>query len=198
MTRVLIGGIGYRNLRDHSFGVLVIERLQERAWPAHVSVEDISYGPIAVVQRLEDDSEDHRFGRAVIVSAVERSGRAPGTLTVYRWDGELPPADYVQTAVSEAVTGVIAMDNTLIVTRHFRVLPEEVIVIEAEPATHQCGDSLSDPLDEALPRACDLAAAAAIDASFAARIPVLPLGGGAARHVGSFRPQISDVQPRSR
>ena len=161
-----------------------------------MSVEDISYGPIAVVQRLTDPWEAP-FARAVIVSAAERAGRRPGTLTVYRWDGALPSPDQIQIAVSEAVTGVIAMDNTLIVGRHFGALPPEILVIEAQPATGECGESLSALLADAFPHACDIAAAAAADASFAARVPVLPLGGGAPRLVGSFIPQVSHVRPRS-
>lgn len=197
MMRVLVGGIGYRNLRDHSFGVMVVERLAQRSWPAGVSIEDISYGPIAVVQRLGDDPVEARFARAVIVSAAERAGREPGTLTVYRWDGALPPADQIQTAVTEAVTGVIAMDNTLIIGRHFEALPREVLVIEAQPATDEYGESLSAALADAFEVACDMAATAAIDPSFAARVPVLPLGGGAPRLTGSFIPQVSHVRPRS-
>lgn len=194
--RVLVGGIGYRNLRDHSFGVTVVDRLGERTWPPDVSVEDISYGPIAVVQRLDDDPAGGRFHRAVIISAVQRAGRRPGTLTVYRWDGALPSPDQIQTAVSEAITGVIAMDNTLIVGRHFGALPQEVIVIEVQPATDECGEALSEPLTAALPIACELATSAATDPSFAARVPIMALGGGAPRLVGSFTPQVSNVRPR--
>ena len=196
--RVLVGGIGYRNLRDHSFGVLVVDALAGRGWPAEVSVEDVSYGPIAVVQRLEDDPPDRRFDRAVIIAAVARPGRAPGTLSVYRWDRALPGADEIQTAVSEAVTGVIAVDNTLIVAEHFGVLPREVVVIEAQPADDEFGDELSDAVAAAFPRACEIATRAALEPSFAAELVERPLGGGAPRPIGTFRPQVSDVLPRVR
>ena len=82
-------------------------------------MEDISYNPIAVVQRLEDEPPERRFERAVVVGAVERGGPPPGTVTAYRWDGVLPGDEEIQRAVTEAVTGVIALDNTLVVTRHF-------------------------------------------------------------------------------
>jgi hydrogenase maturation protease len=191
--RVLVGGIGYRNLRDQSFGVKVVEALAGRQWPEGVSVEDISYGPIAVVQRLEDDSPSRRFERAVIVSAVERAGRAPGALTVYRWDGALPGADEIQAAVSEAVTGVIAMDNTLIIGGHFAALPPEVMIVEVQPATGECGDDFSDVVAGVFPDACEIVVRAATDASFAAGVPELPLGGGALRPIATYRPQVSDV-----
>src|SRR5690349_5848379 len=130
--RVLVAGVGYRYLRDHSVGAAVADRLGGRAWQGDVVVEDLSYNPIAVVQRLEDDPPDRRFDRAVFVSSVERPGRRPGTVTAYRWDGALPPADEIQRAVAEGVTGVIALDNTLVVAAHFEALPPEVLVIEVE------------------------------------------------------------------
>ena len=92
MTRVLIGGIGYRNLRDHSFGVVLVDALAALEWPPGVCVEDISYNPIAVVQRLQDEPIDGGFELAVIVGALQRPGRMPGTLSVYRWDNVLPGA----------------------------------------------------------------------------------------------------------
>jgi hydrogenase maturation protease len=196
--RVLIGGIGYRHLRDYSFGVKVIETLAGRQWPAGVAVEDISYGPIAVVQRLEDDPPADRFERAVIVAAAERAGRAPGTLTVYRWDGALPGTEQIQAAVSEAVTGVIALDNTLIIGRHFAALPSEVIVAEVQPATTECGDEFSEVVARVFPFACEIVGRAATDVPFPASIAGLPLGGGAPRPVASFRPHISHVFTRTR
>jgi hydrogenase maturation protease len=196
--RVLVGGIGYRNLRDHSFGVTVVDALARRVWPPGVSVEDISYGPIAVVQRLEDDPPSRRFERAVVVAAAERAGRAPGALTVYRWDGALPSAEEIQAAVSEAVTGVIAMDNTLIVGRHFAALPPEVIVVEVQPATSECGDAFSDVVAGIFSTACEIVGRAATDGSFADQIPELPLGGGALRPIATYRPQVSNVFTRTR
>src|SRR5262245_62855692 len=88
--RVLVAGVGYRNLRDHSLGVAVADRLASYQWPTPVSVEDLSFNPIAVVQRLEDDAPEDRFTRAIFISATSRAGRLPGAVTVYRWDGILP------------------------------------------------------------------------------------------------------------
>ncbi|HZW90884.1 MAG TPA: hypothetical protein VFF12_17525, partial [Myxococcaceae bacterium] len=76
--RVIVGGVGYRNLRDHSIGVAVADRLEGRAWTGEVVVEDLSYNPIAVLQRLEDEPPERRFTRAVMVGAVERGTRPRG------------------------------------------------------------------------------------------------------------------------
>lgn len=171
--RTLIGGLGYRHLRDHSFGVLVSDALAAQGWPAHVSVEDVSYNPIALVHRLQDDPPDRRFTRAVIVGAAWRGSRPPGTLDVYRWDNALPGSDRIQAAVAAAVTGIIDLDNTLIVTRHFGALPREVIVIEVEPATHEPGEALSPPVARIFDRACALAVRCAMER---VPLPARPLG----------------------
>jgi len=174
--RVVVAGVGYRNLRDHSVGVAITDRLMARAWPEDVAVEDLSYNPIAVVQRLEDEPATRRFERAVVVAAVER-GRGPGTVTAYRWDGVLPGDDEIQRAVTEAVTGVIALDNTLIVTRHFGALPDEVIVVEVEPAVHEFGETFSTAVAAVFDSVCELVAGLATDAGAAAQLPRAPLGG---------------------
>ena len=174
--RVIVAGVGYRNLRDHSVGVAVVDRLEARPWPADVVVEDLSYNPIAVVQRLQDEPPDRRFERAVVVAAVER-GRAPGTVTAYRWDGGLPGDEEIQRAVTEAVTGVIALDNTLIVTQHFAALPDEVVVVEVEPAVHEFGEAFSDAVAGVVDPVCELVARLATDAGAAAQLPRAPLGG---------------------
>jgi len=176
-VRVIIAGVGYRNLRDHSVGVVVADRLLERAWSEDVVVEDLSYNPIAVVQRLEDEPAERRFARAVMVAAVERGNRPPGAVTAYRWDGVLPDDEEVQRAVTEAVTGVIALDNTLVVTRHFGGLPDEVVVIEVEPGVQEFGEDFSEPVARIIDHVCELAITMATDASAAVQLPSCSLGG---------------------
>jgi hydrogenase maturation protease len=176
--RVIVGGVGYRNLRDHSVGVEVADRLEAQTWPDDVVVEDLSYNPIAVVQRLEDEPPERRFERAVVVGAVERDGRLPGTVSAYRWDGKLPGDDEIQRAVTEAVTGVIALDNTLVVARHFGALPDEIVVVEVEPAVHEFGDTFSDTVASVFDAVCALVSKLATDDGAVARLPRAPLGGG--------------------
>lgn len=176
-VRVIVAGLGYRNLRDHSVGVAVTDRLEQEAWPPGVLVEDLSYNPIAVVQRLDDEPADQRFERAIVVAAVERNGRAPGTIVAYRWDGVLPVEEEIHRAVTEAVTGVIAVDNTLVVARHFGALPEEVVVVEVEPAVHEFGDSFSDVVTRRFETVCDLVRTYATSSEAVERLPRAPLGG---------------------
>ncbi len=178
LPRLLVGGIGYRNLRDHSAGVLLSDRLAARAWPGHVTVEDLSYNPVAVAQRLEDGLEGAPIDRVILVAAVAR-GRPPGSTCSYRWDGRLPTADRIQDAVGEAVTGVISLDNTLIVTRQFGALPADVVVVEIEPAVESFGDELTPSVAEALERGLGIVDRLVDDPDAFLRIPVAPLGGGA-------------------
>ncbi len=178
MKRTLIGGVGYRNLRDHSAGLLVIERLMEGAAPDHVVIEDVSYNAIAVVQWLQDQPPGQAFQRVIFVAAVPRGGsREPGSVTAYRWDGVLPDAEEIQRAVADAVTGIINIDNTVIVCGHFGALPDEVVLVEIEPLEHEFGDALSPAVAAALGPACDRVldlATRGVD-----RLPVMTLGGTA-------------------
>lgn len=170
--RVIVGGVGYPDLCDYSIGIEVQERLSEWAAPANVSVEDLSYNPIAVIQRLDDEPAGQKFGRAVVVSAVRRADRPTGTVRCYRWDGVLPSNEEIQRAVSDAVTGIIAVENTLVIGRYFGSLPHEVVVVEVEPEMHEFGASMSEPVKAAFDRVCDLVRTFATDDSAVAALPL--------------------------
>ena len=196
MTRVLIGGVGYRNLRDHSFGVVLVDGLDPAGLPPGVSVEDISYNPIAVVQRLQDDQPGNRFELAVIAGALPRPGRAAGTLSVYRWDNVLPPPPGIHQAITEAVTGIISLDNTLIVARHFDALPATVVVIELEPDAHEFGSELTPRVAEALTEARRLVTQLAFAPSQAASIREGALPDSRVGHTGVVFGQLTNGSPR--
>jgi hydrogenase maturation protease len=140
---MLVAGVGYLYMRDLSFGPVLVDQLRQESWvePAGVQIEDLSYGPIAVVQWLEDDPG--RFERAVFTGAVQR-GREPGSLTVYPWRSGAFTIEIVQERVAEAVTGVISLENLLMIADHFGVLPADSLVIELEPADLEWGDGLSE------------------------------------------------------
>lgn len=172
---VLVGGLGYRNLRDHSAGIAVAEALAGRLGLAGVSVEDVSYNPVALVEHLKEE----RYDRAVIVAAIQRPGRSPGDVVAYRWDGQLPSGERIQAAVVDAVTGVIFLDNTLIVTRHFGGLPDDTAVVEIEPEAHEFGESFSAKVAGAFETLCELVAVLAVDPRALLALPRAPLGGTA-------------------
>jgi hydrogenase maturation protease len=143
---VLVGGVGYRFLRDDSVGPYVSDLLADRAADG-IEVEDVSYHPVGLSQNLQ---ERPPYDRLVLVGAVRR-GRAPGTVESYRWDGELPSRDEIQRRVSEAVTGVISLDNLLIVCGAFGGFPSDVRVIEIEPGNEGWGEGFSAAIEARLP-----------------------------------------------
>ena len=143
--RVLVGGVGYRFLRDGSLGPWLTDRLAERAGNG-IEVEDVSYHPVGLSQNLQ---ERRPYDRLVLVAAVRR-GRPPGTVAAYRWDGELPERDAIQERVAEAVTGVISLDNLLIVCGALGGFPDDVRVVEVEPADEGWGEGFSPEIEARL------------------------------------------------
>ena len=121
------------------------DRLAPRATNG-VEVEDLGYHPIGFVQNLQARPA---YDRIVLIGAVAR-GRPPGTVTAYRWDHTLPSDKEIQERVSEAVTGIISLDNLLIVTEALGPFPEDVRVVEAEPADEGWGDGFSPELEAQL------------------------------------------------
>ncbi len=133
---VLVSGIGYSNLGDMSFGRVLLPTLAEMDWPSDVQVEDLNFGPIMVYQWLEESPL--KFERVVIVGAAKRD-REPGTLEVYRWEAKPAGEAEIQARIEEAITGVIDLDNLLIICKHFGVLPDDVRIVEIEPQTEEWG-----------------------------------------------------------
>lgn len=172
--RTLVGAVGYRNLRDWSAAFAVLEAPALQGLDRNVVLEDTSYNPIAVVQWLQGLSEGERFDRAIFVSSLNR-GRPPGTVTAYRWDGGMPPDDQVQQSVTEAVTGIIALENTVVIGRYFKVLPSEIVLIEIEPRDQEFGPELSPPVRRAVGPAGALVRRLALEPDAIAGLPVSPL-----------------------
>ncbi len=145
--RVFIGGVGYTNLRDLSVGPAVVPELGRLDWSAGVEIDDLGPGgPIAAVHRFRESAP---YDRVVLFGAVER-GRQPGQIYCYRWDGYLPEHEQIQMRVAEAVTGVISLDNLLIVGGFFGIWPPEVVVVEVEPSDKDWGPEFSEPVRAAI------------------------------------------------
>jgi hydrogenase maturation protease len=145
---VLIACVGYRFMRDLSLGPNLIEPLQQLRWQREVAICDLHFGPIHMVHWLEEHTGT--LTRMVFVAAVAR-GREPGQIDTYRWQGALPDADEIQQRVGEGVSGVISLDNLLIVGQYFQALPPEVIVVEVEPADTGWGLGHSALMEARLP-----------------------------------------------
>jgi hydrogenase maturation protease len=144
--RVLVAGVGYSCLTDLSVGPTLVERLRAQRWPDSVVIEDLSYGPIDVLFRLQASPP---FRAGIFATAVSR-GRAPGNLHRQRWTAPSLPPDALQARVAEAVSGVISLDNLLCILAHFGALPSEVLVLEVEPLLETWGTEFSAPVLAAL------------------------------------------------
>lgn len=147
---VLIACVGYRFMRDLSLGPNIIEPLSQIAWPREVEVCDLHFGPIHMIHWLEERAGE--IERLVFVAAVER-GRTPGQIDIYRWDGALPDVDEIQQRVGEGVSGVISLDNLLIIGHYFHAFPPDVIVVEVEPEDTGWGLGYSSLMEAVLPTA---------------------------------------------
>ena len=145
--RILIGGVGYRNLRDMSVGPLLSDRLQRLCWPEGLEIEDLSYGPIGIMHNLDDREP---YNRLILIAGVKRD-REPGCIYSYRWNHQLPDPEEIQARVSEAVTGVICLDNLLIICSYFKKLPREVSVIEVEAIDENWGEELTPAIENLMP-----------------------------------------------
>lgn len=158
MKRVLVAGVGYRNLRDLSLGPLVTDRLQEREWPESVEVEDLSYGPIGIMHSLD---ERPPYDRIVLFSGEKTGRKSPGEITRYEWRGELPDEEEIHQRVTEAATGVIDLRNLLIVATYFKKLPSDVVVFEVEAADDSFGEEMTPAVESVVPTLIEQLRAAA-------------------------------------
>lgn len=143
----LVGGIGLPWLRDLDFGTNWLARAADLDWPAGVVLEDLSYSAHRVMHRLEELAP----ARVVLLGCMPRGEDPAGTIRRYRL-ADVPPPDAaeVHERLTEAVGGIIDLDHTLAVCRHWSVLPDDTVVIEVEPAERDFGWGFSEPVEAAV------------------------------------------------
>jgi len=145
-VRVLVAGVGYRFLRDNALGIYITDTLAPEATNG-VEFEDLGYHPVGFTQNLDERPD---YDRIVFVGAVDRQ-REPGTITAYRYDHVLPDVAEINERVADSVTGSISLDNLIVVSEAFKSLPEDVWVVEVQPADETGGDGFSDVIQAKLP-----------------------------------------------
>lgn len=150
----LVGGVGELYQGDLDLGRRAAERLATTDLGQDVLVEDLYYGAVAVVQRLEEV----RPHTLVLVGAAER-GREPGTVERRRIERlDIDAAD-LQVAVGDAATGYVTMELVVEVAWGLGALPPRTIAIEVEPEPHDGPrEELSASARAGLARACELVA----------------------------------------
>lgn len=145
----LIGGVGLPWLRDLDFGTNWLARAAELTWPDDVVLEDLSYSAHRVLHRLQELEP----GRVVLLACMPRGTHPAGTIRQYRLgDVPAPDADEVHDRLAESVGGIIDLDHTIAVCRHWGALSDDTIVIEVEPEDREFGWGFSAPVEAAVAR----------------------------------------------
>ncbi len=129
---VLIGIVGFSPVIDaFPLGPKLMDALKTRLQNRpDVGVENMTWSPIHVVQRFQDEGAV-RPRRIVLVGAAAVS-EVPGLVRGFRWTGGNVPAAAMQERIYEAVTGVVDLENTLIIGSHFEVWPQDVFGVEVD------------------------------------------------------------------
>ena len=135
---ILVGGVAELFQGDLDLGRRAVLRLAEEDLGGGVTVEELSYGAVAVAQRLEDLRPD-----ALVLVAAHARARAPGSVE-RREVGPpaLSPAE-LQLAVGDAVTGYVTIDLLIEVAQALGALPGRTVCIEVEPASVQPSDEIT-------------------------------------------------------
>ncbi len=129
---VLIGIVGYSPVvENYPLGPQLMDGLKAQLGNRlDVAVENMTWSPIHIVQRFQDEGAI-RPNRVVLIGAAAVSV-APGRVRGFRWAGGKVPGAAMQERVYEAVTGVVDLENTLIIGSHFDVWPDEVFCVEVD------------------------------------------------------------------
>lgn len=128
---------------------MLFPHLQKLTFPDHVKVDELNWGPVAVVQMFE--AEDPPFERVIILCAIERKGRPIGQIDVFKWMGKLPDEEQIQACVGDAATGVISVENLLVIGEYFKVWKDEVYLVDVEPGPEVAGEQWTKEVEEAVP-----------------------------------------------
>lgn len=143
---VLIGIIGYCGfVRAYPLGPELMSRLTAQCWPPGVELCELNWGPVAVVQQLQGAARPPQ--RVVLIGAPDRQ-LPEGTVSCRRWaGGTLDPA-LIQERMFEAVTGVISLDNLLVIGTQFQVWPAQTCTVELQWPTSGFGDLVLQELEQ--------------------------------------------------
>jgi len=149
---ILVAGVAELFQGDLDLGRRAVMRLAAEGLGDDVVVEELSYGGVAVAQRLQD----MRPEALVLVACHPRAGRVPGSVQ-RREIGppELTPAE-LQLAVGDAVTGYVTVNLLIEVAQAFEALPARTVCFEVEPASVEPSDQMTAEAEAGLEEALGL------------------------------------------
>ena len=146
--KILVGTVGYHILGNHSIGPILLPHLKKQTFAVEVEVDELNWGPVAVVQRFQ--AEEVPFRKVILLCAVERPGRAIGDITLYEWRGGLPSKSQIQACVGDAATGVISVENLLVIGEYFKIW-NRVFLVDVEPGAEIAGEELTWDMEAKIP-----------------------------------------------
>lgn len=143
--RTIVGIVGYfAFVRAYPLGPELMARLRAVPWSADVEIREMNWGPVAIVQDFQ--AQPRRPDRVVLVGALDR-GLPAGTIRCRRWvGGALDPAA-VQRRMFEAVTGIISLENLLVIGAHFGIWPDQTFAVELQWQESGLGDLVLEEID---------------------------------------------------
>ena len=130
-------------------------------WPKGVSVDELNWGPIAVVQQFE--ALGVAYDKVVLLIAIERPHRQIGEINVFQWKGGLPDEKQIQACIGDAATGVISVENLLVIGEYFKIWPKEVLLVDVEPGPEVAGEHLTSEVEGNVPDILNLVQRLAIE-----------------------------------
>ena len=136
---MMVGIVGYSAVvESYPLGPKLMEELENIFGDnPNVILENFTWSPVHIVQRLQG-GEMTRPDRIVLVGLAAGSSK-PGTVAVHRWVGGTQPEAKVQERIYEAVTGIVDLENTLMIGSYFNVWPDECLTVEADLAPDTFG-----------------------------------------------------------
>ncbi len=146
--KVFVGTVGYHFLRDYSIGPALLPALKALSWAEGVEVDECNWGPVAVVQQFEAMAQPYE--RVVLLTASDY-GAAPGTIVLKRWRGGTTAPEEVQGRINEAVTGVISVDNLLVIGEYFKVWPAQTFIVDVQPGVQEAGEAFTPEVERVVP-----------------------------------------------
>jgi hypothetical protein len=149
---ILVAGVAELFQGDLDLGRRAVERLAAEGLGDDVVVEELSYGGVAVAQRLQDMCPE----ALVLIACHPRAGRVPGSVE-RREIGppELTPAE-LQLAVGDAVTGYVTINLLIEVAQAFEALPARTVCFEVQPASVEPSDQMTSEAEAGLEEALGL------------------------------------------
>ena len=139
INKILIGIVGYSPVLDsYPLGPNLMNNLKERDWAnINVDVQNMTWSPIHITQRLQENKLE--FDRVVLVGSKTISTN-PGRVESYKWKSKKVDEIKIQERIFEGVTGVVSLENTLVIGDYFKIWPEEVFTVEVDLPGEVFGD----------------------------------------------------------